>query len=79
MYKHQECEFHVSGKFIYPKDLKNLKVNETKVKEGPILKCNINHLPTYRAMIELQKKPKSWIGNTADLGDWFYILPMETQ
>lgn len=75
MYKHQECEFHVTGKFVYPKDLTNLKVNQTTHKAGPVLRLPINMLPTYRAMIELQKKPKDWVGNVDDIGkDWFYVL-----
>ena len=32
----------------------------------------INKIPTYRAMIELQKKDKSWIGTDEDLGERFY-------
>jgi len=79
MYKHQECKFFISGgpKFVYPKDLNNLHVNSTLhivgQKEGPILKCPIEKIPTYRGMIELQKKEKSWIGGVAELGDkWFY-------
>lgn len=74
MYKHQECEFHVSGKFVFPKDLKNLKVNAVETGSGPVLKCPIHKLPTYRAMIELQKKNKDWIGTDEDIGDWFYSI-----
>ena len=73
MYKHQECEFRISGKFVYPKDLKNIKVNSVDESGGPILKCPIDKIPTYRAMIELQKKPKNWIGTWLQIGeDWFY-------
>ena len=72
IYKHQECEFRISGKFVYPKDLKNLKVNSVDENGGPILKCPINKVPMYRGMIELQKKNKNWIGTPEDLGDWFY-------
>lgn len=72
MYKHQECQFYVSGKFVFPKDLNNLKVNSTDQPKGPVLKCPINKIPTYRAMIELQKKDKSWIGTDEDLGERFY-------
>lgn len=78
MYKHQECQFHVSGKPVAPKDLKNLHLNQTleyKNQPGPILKLPINIIPTYRAMIELQKKPANWIGNWEDIGkEWFYVL-----
>jgi len=72
IYKHQECEFRISGKFVYPKDLKNLKVNSVDENGGPILKCPIDKVPMYRGMIELQKKNKNWIGTPEDLGDWFY-------
>lgn len=74
MYKHGECEFHVSGKFVYPSDLKNLKVNSSNVGKGPILKCPMNKLPTYRAMIELQKKPSNWVGTDIDLDQKFYEI-----
>lgn len=72
MYKHQECEFHVSGKFVYPKDLKNLKVNSTEQTKGPTLKCPINKIPTYKAMITLQSKSTDWIGTDEDLQEKFY-------
>ena len=72
IYKHQECEFRISGKFTYPKDLKNLKVNTVDTGGGPILKCPIDKVPMYRGMIELQKKDKNWIGVPEDLGSWFY-------
>ena len=73
MYKHQECEFHVEGKFVYPKDVKNLKVGISSA-TGPTLKCPMNKIPTYKAMIELAKKPKEWIGTPEDLGVMFYDI-----
>ena len=73
MYKHQECQFYVSGKFTYPSDLKNLHVNKTReLKSGPILRCSINNVPTYKAMIELQKKSKNWVGTEKELNEKFY-------
>lgn len=73
MYKHQECQFYVKGEFIYPKDLKNLHVNQ-EPKGGPILNCPIDKIPQYRGMIELQKKEKNWSGSHEDIGDWFYSV-----
>ena len=72
MYKHQECEFHISGKFVHPSDLKNLHVNRIEHGKGPILKCPMNMVPTYRAMIELQRKNPKWIGTPEELGEVFY-------
>ena len=77
MYKHQECQFFITAgpKFVYPKDLKNLHVNAVDVPNGSVLKCSIGMVPTYRGMIELQKKPKDWIGSANDLGlEYFYEL-----
>lgn len=72
MYKHQECQFYISGDFIFPKDIKNLHVNK-EPKGGPILHCPIDRIPTYRGMIELQKKNKNWSGTDKDIGEeWFY-------
>lgn len=73
MYKHQECKFYFNfgPNHVYPKDLTNLHVNSTEVASGPILKCEMNKIPTYRGMIELQKKDKSWIGEATKLGDMF--------
>lgn len=73
MYKHQECQFYIKGEFIFPKDLNNLHVNQ-EPKGGPQLTCSINNIPTYRGMIELQKKDKNWKGTEKDIGDWFYDL-----
>ena len=82
MYKHQECQFYITAgpNLVYPKDLKNFHLNSglhiTGQKDGPILKCPIERIPTYRGMIELQKKPTSWIGRPEDLGEevLFYDL-----
>ena len=72
MYKHQECEFHVSGKFVFPSDLKNLHVNKVEHGKGPVLKCPMDKVPTYKAMIELQNKSPKWIGTPEELGEKFY-------
>lgn len=71
MYKHQECSFYIKGEFIFPKDLKNLHINK-EPKGGPILNCPIDYIPTYKAMIELQAKPKGWNGDHVKLGAPFY-------
>ena len=62
MYKHNECKFIVEDKttkMIYPNDVGNLEVvtniNNVKLRQ-PILHCEINKVPTYRTMIEFQKK-----------------------
>lgn len=73
MYKHQECQFYIKGEFVFPKDIKNLHVNE-EPKGGPILHCPIEKIPQYRGMIELQKKEKNWSGTPEDIGDWFYSV-----
>jgi len=77
MYKHQECQFFITAgpTLVRPKDLNNLHVNAIDVPSGPILKCSIDIIPTYRGMIELQKKSKDWIGSEKDLGEhYFYVL-----
>ena len=71
MYKHPECTFYVSGEFIFPKDISNLKVN-TGAKGGPLLECPMNKVPSYSAMIELQKKANNWRGTNEDLQSRFY-------
>ena len=71
MYKHPECTFFVSGEFIFPKDISNLIVNE-KAKGGPLLECPMNKVPSYSAMIELQKKRNNWKGTSEDLKSRFY-------
>ena len=74
IYKHQECEFHVTASrgFTYPKDIANLKVNHIGNKKGPVLKCPMNKVPTYKAMIVLQQKKQGWSGTDEDLGERFY-------
>lgn len=74
MYKHQEVTFYVQAphKFIYPKDVKNLKINEVPKGDGPTLNCPMNLLPTYRAMEQFAKKKKDWTGTPEDLGERFY-------
>ena len=74
MYKHQEVSFYVQAphKFIYPKDVKNLKINEVPKGDGPTLNCPMNLLPTYRAMEQFAKKKKDWTGTPEDLGERFY-------
>ena len=76
MYKHQECDFYVTGKFVYPRDLPNLKINKTDVEnlKGPILKCPMEKIPTYIAMIKLQSMKPNWIGTPEELGERFYEL-----
>ena len=80
MYKHQECQFFISAgpKFVYPKDLKNIHINKVlhnTSEDGPILRCPIEIIPTYRGMVELQSKDKSWVGGPVDLGKiYFYTL-----
>ena len=74
IYKHQECEFYIEASrgFIYPKDIKNLKVNEVLPKDGPILTVTMDKVPTYIAMIKLQEQKKSWRGTSDDLNAKFY-------
>ncbi len=74
MYKHQECEFYVHAPrgFVYPKDVKNLKVNEVPRSKGPTLRCPMNRVPTYIAMVEFTKKKPDWDGTHEDLGERFY-------
>jgi len=76
VYKHGECTFVVhdeSNKLIYPKDAKNLKINQNHDK-GPIMHCVAEKIPTYRAMVVFQKKPKNWKGDWSDLGEMFYDI-----
>tara|TARA_B100002019_G_scaffold59522_2_gene51026 strand:- start:2529 stop:2822 length:294 start_codon:yes stop_codon:yes gene_type:complete len=72
--KHQEVKFFVkaSSDFIYPKDIKNLNVNQPVSGKGPTLICPIDKIPTYRAMEQLTKKDKNWKGTPEDLGERFY-------
>lgn len=74
IYKHQEVTFYVQAPrgFIYPKDIKNLKVNEVTGDQGPILNCPMNRVPTYRAMEQFAKKDGKWKGTHEDLGERFY-------
>lgn len=77
IYKHQDCEFYITAArgFIYPKDLKNLKVNQTKHRKGhATLDCPMNLVPTYRAMEQLNKKNSDWYGTHEDLGEKFYEI-----
>lgn len=71
MYKHPECTFYVSGEFVFPKDISNLKVNKAAT-GGPLLDCPMNRVPSYSAMIELQKKANNWRGTNEDLKSRFY-------
>ena len=72
IYKHQECQFYIDGDFIYPKDIKNLHVNEEVPGNGPILNVTMDKVPTYIAMIKLQEQKKSWRGTSDDLNVKFY-------
>ena len=72
MYKHSDCVFNISGKFTYPNDVKNLKVNSTEEGVGPTQRCPINMVPSYKAMAALEAKPQSWVGTHEDLGERFY-------
>lgn len=74
IYKHQEVTFYVQAPrgFIYPKDIKNLKVNEIAGGKGPILKCPMNRVPTYRAMEKFSKMGKDWNGSDTELNERFY-------
>ena len=76
MYKHNECKFIVEDKttkMIYPNDVGNLEVvtniNNVKLRQ-PILHCKINKVPTYRTMIEFQKKKS---GEYEDLGEYYEV------
>lgn len=76
MYKHNECKFIVEDKttkMIYPNDVGNLEVvtniNNVKLRQ-PILHCEINKVPTYRTMIEFQKKKS---GEYEDLGEYYEV------
>lgn len=74
IYKHQEVKFFVKApaNFIYPKDLKNLIINQNPVGKGPTLTCAWNEIPTYRAMEQFSKKDANWNGTATDLGEKFY-------
>ncbi len=76
MYKHNECKFIVEDKttkMIYPNDVGNLEVvtniNNVKLRQ-PILHCKINKVPTYRTMIEFQKKKS---GEYENLGEYYEV------
>lgn len=76
MYKHNECKFIVEDKttkMIYPNDVGNLEVvtniNNVKLRQ-PILHCEINKVPTYRTMIEFQKKKS---GEYENLGEYYEV------
>ena len=76
MYKHNECKFVVedkTSKLVYPKDVNNLNVianiNNVKLRQ-PILHCNMNKVPTYRTMIEFQKKKS---GEYENLGENYEV------
>jgi len=79
MYKHNECKFIVEDKttkMIYPNDVPNLEVtsniNNVKITH-PVLHCQINKVPTYKTMIEFQKKKA---GEYEGLGE-YYEVPYE--
>lgn len=74
MYKHQEVSFFVKApnNFIYPKNLRNLHVNQKPAGKGPVLTCGWNQIPTYRAMEQFSKKKRDWQGTAKDLGEKFY-------
>ena len=76
MYKHNECKFIVEDKttkMIYPKDIDNLEVvtniNNVKLRM-PVLHCQMNKVPTYKTMVELQKKRA---GEYTDLGKYYEV------
>ena len=76
IYKHNECKFIVEDKttkMIYPKDIDNLEVvtniNNVKLRM-PVLHCQINKVPTYKTMVELQKKRA---GEYRDLGKYYEV------
>ena len=76
MYKHNECKFIVEDKttkMIYPNDVGNLEVvtniNNVKLRQ-PILHCKMNKVPTYRTMIEFQKKKS---GEYENLGEYYEV------
>ena len=76
MYKHNECKFIVEDKttkMIYPNDVGNLEVvtniNNIKLRQ-PILHCEINKVPTYKTMIEFQKKKS---GEYENLGEYYEV------
>lgn len=76
MYKHNECKFVVedkTNKIIYPRDIDNLQVvaniNNFKLRQ-PILHCKMNKVPTYKTMIDLQKKQA---GEYEDYGVYYEV------
>ena len=76
MYKHNECKFVVedkTNKIIYPRDIDNLQVvaniNNFKLRQ-PILHCKMNKVPTYKTMIEFQKKQA---GEYVDYGQYYEV------
>ena len=76
MYKHNECKFVVedkTNKIIYPRDIDNLQVvaniNNLKLRQ-PILHCKMNKVPTYKTMIDLQKKQA---GEYEDYGVYYEV------
>ncbi len=76
MYKHQEVRFFVKApdSFVYPKNLANLNVNQKPTGKGPVLTCDWNQIPTYRAMEQFSKKKRDWQGTAKDLGEKFYAV-----
>ena len=36
--------------------------------------CVAEKIPTYRAMVVFQKKPKNWKGDWSELGEMFYDI-----
>ena len=76
MYKHNECKFIVEDKtttMIYPNDVNNLEVvtniNNIKLRQ-PVFHCEINKVPTYKTMIEFQKKK---VGEYENLGEYYEV------
>ena len=76
MYKHNECKFIVedkTSKLVYPNDVNNLEVianiNNVKLRQ-PILHCKMNKVPTYKTMIEFQKKKS---GEYENLGEYYEV------
>ena len=76
IYKHNECKFideDKTTKMIYPKDVYNLEVvtniNNVKLRH-PILHCKINKVPTYKTMVEFQRKKT---GEYEDFGIYYEV------
>tara|TARA_B100002019_G_C21268311_1_gene600677 strand:- start:1559 stop:1864 length:306 start_codon:yes stop_codon:yes gene_type:complete len=78
IYKHNECNFVVkdkTGKMIFPGGITNLKVVDPdyKLRQGNvILKCPINKIPTYKAMVDLQNIKSAKTITPEELGSMFY-------